>query len=44
MGMVNMLVLYSGNDTKISHKCITGDVVSLPDLFTVIYFILVIAL
>jgi hypothetical protein len=26
MGMVNMLVLYSGNDIKISRKCITGDV------------------
>jgi hypothetical protein len=44
MGMVNMLVLYSGNDTKSAASALQMMCDSLPDLLTVIYFILVIAL
>ena len=37
MGVVNMFVLYSGNDTEINSKCVAGDVcLSFPVLFTVI--------
>lgn len=40
--MVNMFVLYSGNDTEINSKCVAGDVCrSFPILFTVIYLIVI---
>ena len=40
--MVNMFVLYSGNDTEINSKCIAGDVcLSFPILFTVIHLIVI---
>lgn len=42
MGVVNMFVLYSGNDTEINSKCVAGDVcLSFPVLFTVIYLIVI---
>lgn len=42
MGVVNMFVLYSGNDTEINGKCVAGDVcLSFPVLFTVIYLIVI---
>ena len=40
--MVNMFVLYSGNDTEINSKCVAGDVcLSFPILLSVIYLIVI---